>query len=129
VGGVINKIQLKYSASWGISGTAELLEESGSASCSASYFLDSVFTSGGASIFGPGPKPPESFSENGGDDFVIDLPVNTDLSALQIQTELFAQAESNQPFPGGSASAQTDAIVSGILVEITTSEAGVIVFM
>jgi hypothetical protein len=129
VGGVITKIQLKYSASWSISGTAELFEESGFAACSASYSLDNIFTSDGASISGPGPLPPETFSQSDGGDFVTELPVNTDLSALQMQTELFAHAESNQPFGGAGAGAQTDAIVSGILVEITTSDGAPIVFM
>jgi hypothetical protein len=67
VSGQIVKIELKYTWSYSLQGSAELNGENGSASCSSSYFLGvDVFDSGGASISGPGPVPPDSYSDSDG---------------------------------------------------------------
>jgi hypothetical protein len=128
ISGIV-KIVLKYDWSWSVDGSAELGGENGSASCSSSYFLGvDVFGNGGASISGPGPVSPDSYSDGDSGSSTIVLPNNTDLSALQLQTELFATAESGIPGSEASSSAQTGATVSNIKVEITTDDGAPIAF-
>ena len=129
VSGQIVKIELKYNWSWSVDGSAELGGENGSASCSSSYFLGpDVFGNGGASISGPGPVFPDSYSDGDSGSSTIVLPNNTDLSTLQLQTELFATAESGIPGSEASASAQTGATVTGIEVKITTADGAALGF-
>lgn len=130
VGGIIVQIRLVYSWSWSWSATASLVDE-GSCSSSISYFFgQDVGASGGAGpLSGPGGGFDSNSDSLDGSSSII-LPNNTDLSLLQVQTELFATAESGISGSSGSADAQISAAISGLQVEIITDPGGApIVFM